>query len=121
MTKTKPLVVAPTYRYAATVERVIDGDTIVVSVDLGFRLAWSTPVRLYGVNAPEIGTLAGKQSLNYTARWLREAARVVIESAHPGRAGDKYGRWLARVFNAETGACLNDDMLLAAMAVVMDD
>lgn len=41
------------YEYQATVERIIDGDTIEVTIDLGFSIKWSTPVRLFGINAAE--------------------------------------------------------------------
>ena len=44
------------YQYSATVNRVIDGDTIEVTVDLGFSLSWVTPVRLFGINAPEMNS-----------------------------------------------------------------
>lgn len=42
------------YHYKATVKRVIDGDTVVVDVDLGFSVVLrDQPVRLAKVNTPE--------------------------------------------------------------------
>ena len=35
------------------VNRVIDGDTIDVTIDLGFDIFHQTRVRLYGINTPE--------------------------------------------------------------------
>ena len=45
------------YEYRCTLRRVIDGDTIVVDVDLGFKV-WlqKERVRLYGINTPESRT-----------------------------------------------------------------
>ena len=42
-----------TYNYLAVVDRIIDGDTIVITVDAGFYLKYKTQVRLLRVNAPE--------------------------------------------------------------------
>ena len=38
------------------VDRVVDGDTIDVTVDLGFDILYKTRVRLYGINTPETRT-----------------------------------------------------------------
>ena len=50
MTKPVPFI------YDATLVRVIDGDTIDCDLDLGMNLTARFPVRLLGVNAPELGT-----------------------------------------------------------------
>ena len=41
------------YEYAATVERVVDGDTVDVTFDLGFSILYRDRVRLLGINTPE--------------------------------------------------------------------
>ena len=38
------------------VNRVVDGDTIDVTIDLGFDILYKTRVRLYGINTPETRT-----------------------------------------------------------------
>ena len=45
------------YEYRCTLRRVIDGDTIDVDIDLGFKV-WlqKERVRLYGINTPESRT-----------------------------------------------------------------
>ncbi len=131
----RPDIPKPNYTYPARAIRVIDGDTIVIQADVGFRLTYTSAVRLLGVNAPERQTRPGKQSKAFTSLWLNMADQVnltehgggpdvaplVIVSAHPGQdSTEKYGRWLARVFRRD-GACLNDDILLAGMATVMDE
>jgi len=52
----------PMYCYRATTERVIDGDTYRLSVDLGFRCSVSIEGRLQGVDCPELDTENGKKS-----------------------------------------------------------
>jgi len=87
----------PTYEYRAKLLRVIDGDTILVELDLGFRIYYQQALRLYGINAPEIigaerdKGLASKQHLTdlLTPNFLIRTFK---------NPGDKYGRWLAEIF-----------------------
>ena len=44
------------YHYKATLNRIIDGDTIDVNIDLGFDVKIKQRVRLYGINTPEVRT-----------------------------------------------------------------
>lgn len=45
------------YEYKATLNRIIDGDTIDVNIDLGFGIQIKQRVRLHGINTPETRTL----------------------------------------------------------------
>ena len=86
---------APTYSYGATVLRVIDGDTLLCNVDLGFKLRWEHPVRLWGIDAPELGTEAGEKAKAYVESL--KLGDVTLLSCKP----DKYGRVLADVLLAD--------------------
>jgi len=45
------------YEYRiSNVDRIVDGDTVDVTVDLGFDIHFKTRVRLYGINTPESRT-----------------------------------------------------------------
>jgi len=44
------------YEYNANVERVVDGDTIDVIIDLGFKTWKKVRVRMEGINTPESRT-----------------------------------------------------------------
>ncbi len=44
------------YEYNAKLIRVIDGDTIDASIDLGFNVWIMKRIRLYGIDAPESRT-----------------------------------------------------------------
>ncbi len=45
------------YEYKATLNRIIDGDTIDVNIDLGFGIQIKQRVRLHGIDTPEVRTL----------------------------------------------------------------
>ena len=47
---------ASPYFYPATLDKVIDGDTITCTLDLGFHIHHWKKIRFYGVNAPESRT-----------------------------------------------------------------
>ena len=44
------------YTYKAKCTRVVDGDTIDASIDLGFDITINKRIRLAGINAPESRT-----------------------------------------------------------------
>jgi micrococcal nuclease len=107
------------YSYAADLIKVVDADTLDVRVDLGFHMAFTTRLRLYGVNAPEMSTPAGVAARDWVGLWLARHAKngqVRILSRKPEGDQDKYGRYLAWVI-APGGACLNKDLLSAGHAV----
>lgn len=108
----------PDYLYVAEVVQVLDGDTLRVDVDLGFRTSLNTLVRLYGIDAPTRSSAAGRAATAYVQDWLAGSMGVVIRSAHPGEYGDKYGRWLATVY--QDVRCLNQDLVSAGMALSWD-
>ena len=82
------------YTYKAEVIRVIDGDTVVLNIDLGFKIHHITPCRLAGINAPELNSkdekvrAAAVASKEYLMGLLPEEMEVTIAS----RKLDKYGR-----------------------------
>jgi endonuclease YncB( thermonuclease family) len=86
--------VTPTYRYAARLHRVIDGDTYELVVDLGFTVRVIVPIRLRGWNCPERNTEAGQLALRYAEAVLSKA-EIAIES-FKGR--QSFARWVADVY-----------------------
>lgn len=44
------------YEYGCKVKRVVDGDTIDITIDLGFKIFYDTRVRMYGIDTPESRT-----------------------------------------------------------------
>jgi len=89
------------YKYNAELIRVIDGDTIVVYVDLGFNVKMKMTVRLYGINAPESRTRdleekkKGLATKRYVKIMLSKATNIQIHSIKDKKG--KFGRYLAEV------------------------
>ena len=108
--------------YRARVERVIDGDTLDVLCDAGFRNYRTERVRLLGVNTPELKGAtrpAGLAAAGYVTSWLGlvpadQEWPLIVQTAR----GDAFGRWLARVWRRSDGRELNADLLAAGHAVV---
>ena len=81
------------YTYKAKLDRVVDGDTIDVNIDLGFDISVHKRVRLAGINAPESRTRdleEKKKGLASKARLIEllDKGNLVVESKEIG----KYGR-----------------------------
>lgn len=90
------------YWYSALITDVIDGDTVIATIDVGFRISINERrIRLAGINAPELRqpTLdAGRRS----RLWLIEqilAKRIVIRTMKDG--DDKYGRLLGEIWRGD--------------------
>ncbi|HLT37149.1 MAG TPA: thermonuclease family protein [Enhygromyxa sp.] len=103
------------YEYFAKLDRVVDGDTVWLNVDLGFRVFARLDFRLYGINAPEMvgatktAALASKVELQ---RLLSQGPLTV--RTHKADATDKYGRWLATItVDAKTGPVEVNEALVA--------
>ena len=92
-----------------TVDRVIDGDTIEVSVGGSEKV----PVRLLGINAPETvdprkqPQCYGKEASDKTKELLTAKAQVKIHIDSVKGPTEKYGRLLAYVTRASDGLLIN--------------
>ena len=90
------------YEYACKVERVVDGDTIDVVLDLGFNVLYKSRVRLYGIDTPESRTrdLDEKARGKLATAFLKEAVdcgkQIVIQTKLKDSRG-KFGRVLGEV------------------------
>lgn len=105
------------YTYTAIVERVIDADTLVVSIDLGFTV-WlkDQHVRLAHLNAPELPTAAGKAALRYLLDLLGPGLPLQVTLQTIKDRQDKYGRYLG-VFVTQAGVNINEALVEAGHAV----
>lgn len=99
------------YNYRARVIRVVDGDTVRLAIDLGFRMSWTSNCRLTGVNAPEMNEEAGRKAKAYLETLLPVGKEILIKSV----SLDKYGRAL---FDAslEDKLMLSEEMMRSGHA-----
>lgn len=129
----------PAYTYRARVERVVDGDTLDMFVDLGFRIWAKLRVRLHSVDTPETYGVKkdsdeyarGKAATEFVTEWLGlkpdpitglppKSGEVTITSHDGKRLGQgKYGRWLVVVHN-EKGESLNRALLESGHAEAVE-
>jgi micrococcal nuclease len=90
------------YEYSCTVERVVDGDTIDVVLDLGFDILYKSRVRLYGIDTPESRTrdldekARGKMAGAFLKDAIDNGTKVVIQTKLKDSRG-KFGRVLGDV------------------------
>jgi len=84
------------YTYKAKVVRVIDGDTVDVAIDLGFKVTINARLRLAGIDAPEI---RGKEKIEgfKSREWLvdRLPESILVTT---GKEKGKYGRWIGTLY-----------------------
>ena len=84
----------------ATVVRVIDGDTIVMDVDLGFSISTRQTIRVLGVNCPEMHGAtkeAGLRAKECTVAWLMQAGPDIQIRTILQKEKDSFRRILADV------------------------
>lgn len=108
-----------TWTVPALVKRVIDGDTLVCDLDLGWGL-WlhDRRVRLAGVNCPEMNTPSGEAARLFVINEMIGVKWTVAVISH---SLDKYGRVLGEVRFDEAGEYLSVLLLAAGHAVPMKD
>ena len=111
------------YEYHATVTEVVDGDTVVIDLDLGFDIKFTNQkVRLLGVDTPESRTsdkvekVFGLASKDFCKRFVAACKNRVIIRTHISEGTDdsgreKFGRLLGEIINPDTREVLNDQLI----------
>lgn len=101
-----------TYTYPAKLERVIDGDTAVLLIDLGFNCSTTQSIRLKGYNAPELygpnATMAHQAKAELQG--LLAGRKLIVKTTKA--FNQSFARYLADVyFCTDTGVyAVADDM-----------
>ena len=91
------------YEYTATILDWLDGDTAKVNLDLGFQISLNRPLRVYGINCPEVHTadvaekVRGIAARAYAATLCPVGSKVVVSTIKVKDESDKYGRILGKV------------------------
>lgn len=82
----------PLYRYRGTVLRVIDGDSIEISLDFGMRVYHTMQLRIAGINAPEIvgGDRAAALAAAEALESLVTGQTVYVRTHRDGRSFARY-------------------------------
>jgi len=118
------------YNFRVTkINRVVDGDTIDVTIDLGFDLYKKERVRIAGVDTPEKRTrdleekALGIDATNWLKDKLTETIKgddeLVIRTELKGGVG-KYGRLLGWLYVGDDDFSLNEQMITEGYAWAYD-
>jgi micrococcal nuclease len=107
---------APCYRYRATLNRVIDGDTYLLDLDLGFRVHAAVRIRLRGYDAPELHAAdilirqKAHEAMQMAENYLKRAAVITVQSYQDRMS---FERWVADVWI--DGVSLADQMKMSGI------
>ena len=112
-----------------SIDKVLDGDTIDVTIDLGFDLFKKERVRIAGVDTPEKRTrdleekALGIDATNWLKAKLTETIKgdeeLLIRTELKGGVG-KYGRLLGWLYIGDAAISLNEQMIEEGYAWAYD-
>jgi len=93
------------YQYKAIIQKVVDGDTLEIAIDLGLSV-WihDEKIRLYGIDTPEVfgvkkGTPEwelGMKASDFVKSIVKEKDEIIIQTLKDKQ--EKYGRYLGVVY-----------------------
>lgn len=104
------------YRVVPGSVRVIDGDTMELTLDLGFYITHRLTVRLAGLNCPEMNTAEGVAARDFVNAWFAEAKELEVitirDLRHNTDKTDSLGRrYLAVVMRDSVLSTIDPDSL----------
>ena len=99
------------FKYNAIVDYVVDGDTVDLSIDLGFDIWHKTRVRLLGLDTPEKWHPYGKVVKQYVIEQLQGKEVQIVSTKQ-----DKYGRYLVQIYLPKMEKTFNQHLINENMA-----
>lgn len=110
------------YEYKGKLDRVVDGDTIDVIIDVGFKITTNQRIRLARIDTPEIYRVPhdseeyqkGIQAKSYVDKRMKENdGKFTIQTS---KLTGKYGRYIGEIFFGDSDISLNDELLQQGLA-----
>lgn len=99
------------------VDRVIDGDSVWVTLELGFGIYIKKEIRMLSVDAPEKNTVAGKLVKQFAEKWfLKNLDSVTLEIDD---TPDKFGRVLGTFYDKD-GSSFNNLLIETGLVKKFD-
>lgn len=114
------------YQYKAKVEKVVDGDTLEVTIDLGFKITTVQKLRLAGINTPETYNVKkdseeyqkGMLAKNYVEKRISENNNMILIETE--KVTEKYGRYITKVWLENPAKTLNDELVEKGLATYVE-
>jgi len=114
------------YTYYAKVDRVVDGDTMDLVIDLGFKITTLQRIRLRGINTPETYNVKrdseeykkGMEAKEYVVQRMEDNNYEVIVETN--KDVGKFGRYIGIIRFSDSPVSLNDDLVAKGLAVVAE-
>jgi endonuclease YncB( thermonuclease family) len=100
------------FTYEAQLDRVVDGDTVVLDVDLGFHIHTIMHVRVMGVDCPELSTSRGKVAKTFTENWFQERAGRCVVRTSPAQP-KSFDRWVGEIMSVDGARFLSLELISA--------
>ena len=107
------------YEYSCRINRVIDGDSVDVCIDLGFDICFTSSVGLYGIDTPESRTRdpqekkCGLLSKKFLEEAVKNGKNIIIRTQKDEKG--KFGRVLGSL--VIDGININHKMIEENLAV----
>ena len=101
------------YTYKAYIEKIVDGDTLRLNIDLGFGFWNRRYLRLRGIDSPELSTKAGKAAQAFVESELKGLSMITLRTT---TQTDIHNRYIADVFYGKENIHLNQRILDAGFA-----
>lgn len=92
----------------SSVSKVVDGDTVDLTIDVGFYMFTIQRIRIAGVDTPEMASkdeterTVANDAKTFVEKWFSNGKQFTIKTTKD----DKYGRMLGEIKN-ERGECIN--------------
>lgn len=117
------------WTFPVRLDRVVDGDTLDLVCDMGFRVTSHQRVRLRGVDTAEVYGVtrtseeyaAGRAHSEFVSEWLSGGEGEYPYTLRTEKRTGKYGRWLGNIYCPRRDQWLTDALAEAFPEVVDDD
>jgi micrococcal nuclease len=95
------------------INRIVDGDTVDVAIDVGFHITINQRIRLSGINAPETRTkdLQEKEEGLKSKEWLTKKLDTTEPLKIKTEKEDMYGRILGWIYIGNDDKSINTHMM----------
>jgi len=114
------------YKYKISkIRRVLDGDTVDVTIDLGFNILLNHRIRLSHIDAPSVRTLNeevkkyGLRAKEKLEEYLNSGDSIIVATQKPSET-EKYGRVLGEIYVEGSNLTASEYMIANHYAWVYD-